>query len=84
MDQATSQDEFVIGIDAGGTHTRVGCFGLDGRCLGTAVGGGGGPHHNDDALQNVRGAITHALDSGRLDPTRAVALAAANAGHTAT
>lgn len=80
MIQETPQHEFVIGIDAGGTHTRVGCFALDGTPLAAAVGGGGGPHHNDDALENIRDTIARALDSGGLDPSGAAALAAGIAG----
>lgn len=84
MTQTTPQHEFVIGIDAGGTHTRVGCFALDGTRLAAAVGGGGGPHHNDDALENIRGTIARALDAGGLDPAGAVALAAGIAGFERT
>lgn len=80
MIQATAQQDFVIGIDAGGTHTRVGCFALDGTRLTSAIGGGGAPHHNDDALENVRGTIAQAMGFGGLDPAHAVALAAGIAG----
>lgn len=84
MIQARTQQEFVIGIDAGGTHTRVACFALDGTRLGGAVGGGGAPHHNDDALENIRGTILDALDSGGLELAGAVALAAGIAGFVRT
>ncbi|WP_114853932.1 BadF/BadG/BcrA/BcrD ATPase family protein [Brachybacterium sp. YJGR34] len=80
MIQARTQDQYVIGLDAGGTHTRVGCFGLDGTRLADAVGGGGAPHHNDDARENVRGAIAAALERGDLDPAKATGLAAGIAG----
>lgn len=80
MTQRSSQQEYVIGIDAGGTHTRVGCFALDGTPLAAAVGGGGAPHHNDDALENIHGTIAEALRDGGLDPAGAVALAAGIAG----
>ena len=84
MTPTTPQHEFVIGIDAGGTHTRVGCFALDGTRLAAAVGGGGNPSHNDDALENIRGTFALAIDSGGLDPSDAVALAAGIAGFERT
>lgn len=84
MTPTTPQHEFVIGIDGGGTHTRVGCFALDGTRLAAAVGGGGNPSHNDDALENIRGTIAQAIDSGGLDPSDAVALAAGIAGFERT
>lgn len=84
MIQATAQQEFVIGIDTGGTHTRVGCFALDGTCLAATVGRGGAPHHNDDALENIRGTVADALDAGGLDATGAAALAAGIAGFVRT
>ncbi|MGP9536654.1 GNAT family N-acetyltransferase [Brachybacterium sp. AOP43-C2-M15] len=74
------EGRFVIGIDAGGTHTRVGCYDLDGRLLGSATGGGGGPHHNDDARENVRGTLAAALRSASLDASAATALVAGMAG----
>lgn len=84
MTQSAPQQEFVIGIDAGGTHTRVGCFALDGTRLAAAVGGGGAPHHNDDAAENIHNAIARALEDGGLDPAGAVALAAGIAGFVRT
>jgi glucosamine kinase len=71
---------FVIGIDAGGTHTRVGLFDVSGDLLGLAVGRGGGPHHNDDAQENIHATIhAAAADAGR-DPQAARALVAGIAG----
>jgi glucosamine kinase len=82
MSQIAAQDRFVIGVDAGGTYTRVGCFDLEGHRLGFAVGGGGSAHHNDndDARDNVRSTIVRALEAGRLKPAGAVALVAGMAG----
>jgi len=76
----TAGDPFVIAIDAGGTFTRVGCFGLDGVLLAGSRGRGGSPTHNHDAAGNVASAVSAALDSGGLDPGDAVALAAGSAG----
>ncbi|WP_193106652.1 BadF/BadG/BcrA/BcrD ATPase family protein [Brachybacterium sp. FME24] len=84
MIQAMAQGTFVIGIDAGGTHTRVACVDLDGRRLSSATGGGGSPTHNDDAEENVRSTITRALDGADLDPARASALVAGMAGFNRT
>ena len=70
----------VIAVDAGGTHTRVGCFALDGRLLAAATGGGGSPHHNDDARRNVNGAVVAALDAAGVQASDTVALAAGVAG----
>lgn len=67
---------YVVAVDAGGTHTRVGCFGLDGTRLAGARGGGGSPAHNHDGPDNVRGAVVSALRDGDLDPDDAVGVAA--------
>ena len=67
---------YVIAVDAGGSHTRVGCFALDGSMLSRAVGGGGSPDHNDDAERNVSSTLTSSLQQGGLDPADAVGLAA--------
>ena len=37
----------VIAVDAGGTHTRAACFGLDGSPRGRAEGPAGAWHHDD-------------------------------------
>ncbi|MFE7603893.1 N-acetylglucosamine kinase [Brachybacterium paraconglomeratum] len=84
MDQARAQGEFVIGIDGGGTHTRVACVGLDGTPLSIARGGGASPMHNDDAEENVRGTLTRALADAGLDASGAVALVAGMAGFDRT
>ncbi|MBK0331607.1 hypothetical protein I8D64_09355 [Brachybacterium sp. MASK1Z-5] len=74
------ESPFVIGIDAGGTHTRVGLFDLSGGLLGFATGSGGGPHHNDDARQNIHDTILAAGADARRDPRQARALVAGIAG----
>lgn len=80
MSIANSAEAFVIAVDAGGTYTRVACFGLDGSLLSAGRGRGGSPTHNDDAAQNIGSALTEAFDSGGLDPRCAVGLAAGMAG----
>lgn len=71
---------FVVAVDAGGTRTRVACFGLDGAQLSAAVGRGGSADHDDDAARNVAGAVREALESGCLDPDGALGLAVGVAG----
>ena len=84
MDQARVRGEFVIGIDGGGTHTRVACVGLDGTRLSIARGGGAAPMHNDDAEENVRGTLARALADAHLNASRAAALVAGMAGFERT
>ncbi|WP_195908927.1 BadF/BadG/BcrA/BcrD ATPase family protein [Microlunatus sp. Gsoil 973] len=71
---------FVVAIDGGGTHTRVGCFGVDGTLLGAAFGGGGSPNHNHDAKEQVATTISGAISDGGLDPAAALAVGAGVAG----
>lgn len=69
-------DPYVIAVDAGGSHTRIGCFGLDGSVLSRAVGAGGSPDHNDDAEHNVSSTLLRCLQQGGLEPGDAIGLAA--------
>lgn len=69
---------YVIGIDSGGSHTRVVCADLEGRVLGTARGPGGSPTHNVDARRHVREAIREAM--GAVEPARVVAMVSGMAG----
>lgn len=71
----------VVGVDAGGTYTRVVCADLDGTVLGRGAAGGGSPEHNTHARANIRIAITAALDAARLDPSDVVVLVAGIAGY---
>jgi glucosamine kinase len=52
----------VLGVDAGGSYTRVACVGHDGVVLGVGRAGGGSPTHNADAAEQVRRAVVDALD----------------------
>lgn len=65
-----------MAVDAGGTHTRVGCFSLTGDLLAKATGRGGSPNHNDDARENLAETISAALDAGALRARNAVGLGA--------
>ncbi|MEO7122261.1 MAG: BadF/BadG/BcrA/BcrD ATPase family protein [Lacisediminihabitans sp.] len=67
---------YVVAVDSGGTHTRVGCFDLDGSLLSSVSGRGGSPFHNRDAEENVKSAVRQCLVEGGLDPADAVAVGA--------
>jgi|GEM_PF-596541 glucosamine kinase len=71
---------FVVAVDAGGTHTRVGCFAVDGVLLGSATGPGGSPNHNHDGTEQVAATIGRAISSAGLDPAAALAVGAGVAG----
>lgn len=77
---AADADQYVIAIDAGGTHTRVGCFGSDGRLIGSASGDGGSPNHNANGGVRVRDAVRQAIADGELDPASAICIGAGIAG----
>ncbi|RIX51541.1 ATPase [Paenibacillus nanensis] len=66
----------VIGIDGGGTHTRVMVCDLSGNQLAYLEGSGAASYHKDrNAAQNVQQAILDALDSAgrRVEDVRQVA-----------
>ena len=71
----------VIGLDAGGTHTRVICAATDGTVLGRANGRGGSPTHNHDARSQVHDTIVAALSRAGREPDDVVALVAGMAGY---
>ncbi|EWS79619.1 BadF/BadG/BcrA/BcrD ATPase family protein [Brachybacterium phenoliresistens] len=77
----SAESPFVIAVDAGGTHTRVGCYALDGRQLSRVSGAGGSPMHNDDAAENVARAIRAALAAAGLAIEDAAALGVGTAGY---
>ncbi len=70
----------VIGIDGGGTTTRVACVGLDGVLLGYSEAGGANPNHNVDAPANVRQAIQQALNQANRSAASVRVLIAGIAG----
>lgn len=71
---------YVVAIDSGGTHTRVGCFGPDGRLLGSAFGGGGSPSHNHNAAQQLGDTVRRAIAEAGLDPAATACVSAGVAG----
>lgn len=80
MAEQPASSPYVIAVDAGGTHTRVGCFALDGAPLASAVGAAGAWHHHDDAARNLVTTVERALDKGGLRPDDAAALVAGVSG----
>ncbi|MFJ1753072.1 N-acetylglucosamine kinase [Kitasatospora sp. NPDC088134] len=66
-------EPLVLGLDVGGTSTRVLVADLDGRVLGTALGAGGNPvaHGAEAAVREIGGAVRSALAD--LDPARVAA-----------
>lgn len=73
--------DVVIGLDAGGTHTRASCAAIDGTILGRAVGRGGSPNHNHDGRGQVQDAILTALANADRGPGDVAALVAGLAGY---
>lgn len=73
-------EQFVVGVDSGGSHTRVVCADLGGRVLGAAQAAGGSPTHNVNAKYHVRAAIQDAMDRAGVEPGNAIGLVSGMAG----
>lgn len=73
-------DRVVIGLDGGGSTTRVACADLDGRILSTAVGTGANPQHAPNAAATVRETVLAALELAGRRPSDVAALVAGLAG----
>lgn len=71
---------FVIAVDAGGSHTRAACLGLDGVVLARVTGDGSHAAHRAVAAGLVRDAVARAISAADLDPADAVYLVAGLAG----
>jgi glucosamine kinase len=54
-------EKIVIGIDGGGTYTRVMAVGLSGRVLSYVESGGANPFHNPDAKENIQTALSQTI-----------------------
>ena len=72
--------EIVIGIDGGGTYTRVIAANLSGRVLATVKADAASPHKSAQAEQNVRDAIREAVSRAGHTLEDVVQLAAGIAG----
>lgn len=75
--------EIVIGIDGGGTHTRVIAADAEGNVLAYCKKGSASMYRDSSAERNVKSAIMEALESGGLKPGRVIGLAAGIAGYDA-
>ncbi|GAA3408208.1 N-acetylglucosamine kinase [Paenibacillus hodogayensis] len=73
--------EAVIGIDGGGSYTRVMVSDLQGRILSYAEGGASSIHKDSNAVQNVRSAIQDALAKAECNPWNVKGLCAGIAGY---
>lgn len=74
-------DQVVIGIDGGGTHTRVMVSDLEGNVLSYIERGSASIYKDGQAVQNVREAITEALHMAGRTSGQVQALAAGIAGY---
>ncbi len=72
--------EIVLGIDGGGTHTRVVVADVSGRILATARAGGASPHKTTSAEANVQSAIHEAVSKAGHTLEEVVQLVAGLAG----
>lgn len=73
-------DEYVIGVDSGGSHTRVVCVDLDGQMRGSSQAAGGSPTHNVNAKDHVQSAIHEAIQRAGVEVGNAVGLVSGMAG----
>ncbi|OBZ10194.1 N-acetylglucosamine kinase [Bacillus sp. FJAT-26390] len=76
-------EHVVIGIDGGGTHTRVMICDLWGHVLACAERGSASIYKDKQAAQNVQGAITDALHLAGRTTEQVLALVAGIAGYDA-
>jgi glucosamine kinase len=72
--------QVVIGIDGGGTHTRVIVADTRGHVLSSIEGGGSNPNHHPRAEENARQVIHQALAAAGCEPCQVVSLVAGFAG----
>ncbi|MGG1634514.1 BadF/BadG/BcrA/BcrD ATPase family protein [Paenibacillus sp. FSL K6-3182] len=74
------EEQVVIGIDGGGTHTRVMVCSHRGHVLSYLERGSASIYKDEMAAENVQGAITQALQQAGRTPYHALALVAGIAG----
>ncbi len=70
----------VVGLDGGGSTTRVVCVSLEGTLLARATGGGSNPFHNADAKTTVEATVREALRLADRTTAEVAALVAGLAG----
>ena len=76
--------DVLIGLDGGGTHTRVLVSDLRGSFLGYGEDAGCNPEYEpaDACVAHAKAALTHALQASGVDPARVCSFAAGIAGLT--
>ncbi|WP_238323007.1 N-acetylglucosamine kinase [Gorillibacterium massiliense] len=74
-------ENVVMGIDGGGTHTRAMVCDLDGNVLAYTRKGAASIYKDGNATQNVREAITEALKIAGKEASQVIGLAAGIAGY---
>ncbi|WP_213585342.1 N-acetylglucosamine kinase [Paenibacillus sp. J2TS4] len=74
------ENTVVIGMDGGGTHTRVMVSDLQGQILSYVEHGGSSIRKDNQAKENARQAIIHALESAGCAPQQVKGLCAGVAG----
>ncbi len=72
--------QIVIGIDSGGSTTRVACVDRHARVIGRATGAGGSPEHNSTSEAEVRSTLSRAIADAERAPADVVAVVAGMAG----
>ncbi|RKN85118.1 N-acetylglucosamine kinase [Paenibacillus ginsengarvi] len=75
------EQDVVLGIDGGGSYTRVMVSDLQGRILSYAEGGASSIHKDSNAAENVRSAIRSALANAGCRPGEVKGLCAGVAGY---
>ncbi|KAI7259986.1 hypothetical protein KC345_g10170 [Hortaea werneckii] len=73
--------DIVIGIDGGGTHTRVIAADVEGNVLAYCKKGSASVYRDSAAEYNVKSAIMEALEYGGIEPGRVIGLTAGIAGY---
>lgn len=72
--------QIVVGIDSGGSTTRVACVDRHGQVIGHALGGAGSPEHSSTSEAEVRSTLSKALADADRSTSDVVALVAGMAG----
>lgn len=72
--------QIVVGIDSGGSTTRVVCVDRHSLVVGSATGAGGSPEHNSSSQFEVRSTLARALATADRTPADVVSLVAGMAG----
>jgi glucosamine kinase len=70
----------VVGVDGGGTHTRVMLTDLHGCVLSSTEAGGSNPNHQRHGAEHVQAALRQALETAGIAPDQVIALVAGFAG----